>query len=214
MSGMFFSFDGVDGVGKTTQMNLFCDWLESQGRVVVTCRDPGSTPLGESIRGILLDRHDLAIARRAEMFLYMAARSQLVDEVIRPALLAAKTVVSDRYLLANAVYQGHAGGLDVPTIWSIGQTAIDGVRPDLTFLLDMDVDAASQRIRRPPDRMESQGDEFRRQVRRGFLAEASRCPAEIAVIDANRAVTTIQAEIRARAAQALRQPIDSPRSTT
>ena len=108
---MFFSIDGGDGTGKSTQIERFCAWLESLGREVVTCRDPGSTPLGEAVRELLLNRHDLSIHRRSEMLLYMAARAQLVEEVIRPALDEGKTVVSDRYLLANVVYQGHAGGL-------------------------------------------------------------------------------------------------------
>lgn len=193
---MFFSFDGIDGVGKTTQINLFREWLQSRGQTVVTCRDPGSTPLSEAVRGILLDRHDLAIDRRAEMFLYMAARAQLVSEVIRPALELGKTVICDRYLLANVVYQGHAGGLDADMIWRIGETAIAGIRPQKTFLLDMDIYDASQRIQRAPDRMEAQGDEFRRRVREGFLAEAAQRPQEIVVIDADRDVVTIQEEIR------------------
>src|SRR5690348_15365648 len=110
---MFFSFDGLDGVGKTTQMDLFCDWLRSAGQEVITCQDPGSTPLGEMMRKILLERGPTPIDRRSEMLLFMVARAQLVAELIKPALAAGKTVVSDRYLLANVVYQGYAGGLDV-----------------------------------------------------------------------------------------------------
>src|SRR5690348_17585292 len=106
---MFFSFDGLDGVGKTTQIERFLAWLAERGHDVVRCQDPGSTPLGEAVRELLLG-HRVPIARRAEMLLFMAARAQLVDEVIRPALERGQTVVSDRYLLANAVYQGHAGG--------------------------------------------------------------------------------------------------------
>ena len=166
---MFFSFDGLDGVGKSTQMKLFCDGLTAAGREVLVCRDPGSTPLGEAVRTLLLDRHDLAISRRAEMFLYMAARAQLVEQVIRPALDAGKTVVSDRFLLANVVYQGHAGGLDVDELWRIGRTATAGIEPDLTFILDMDPNAAARRLNRPRDRMELQGDAFREHVREGFL---------------------------------------------
>ena len=108
---MFFSFDGLDGVGKSTQMRLFCQWLEEQGRNVVVCRDPGSTPLGERVRALLLDSDDATpIGLRSEMLLYMAARAQLVDDIIRPALATGKDVVSDRFLLANIVYQGYAGG--------------------------------------------------------------------------------------------------------
>ena len=107
---MFLSIDGGDGTGKSTQSELLCRWLGEQGREVVACRDPGSTPLGEAVRKLLLHRHDLEIDRRSEMLLYMAARSQLVEQVIRPALERGEVVVSDRYLLANVVYQGYAGG--------------------------------------------------------------------------------------------------------
>ncbi|HEX3996993.1 MAG TPA: dTMP kinase [Pirellulales bacterium] len=193
---MFYSFDGIDGGGKSTQLKLFCDWLTERGEQVVACRDPGSTPLGEAVRNLLLNRADLAIHRRSEMLLYMAARAQLVEEVIRPALAAGRTVVSDRFLLANVVYQGHAGGLDVEQLWRIGEATTAGIRPDLTFLLDMDPQAATNRIRRAPDRMESQGEEFRRRLRGGFLAEAARQPERIRRIDANRSIDEVQAEIR------------------
>src|SRR5262249_7738243 len=157
---MFFSLDGVDGVGKTTQLDLFCAWLRSLGHTVRFCRDPGSTPLGEEIRKLLLEhREGFSIARRSEMLLYMAARAQLVDEVIAPALAAGEVVVSDRYLLANVVYQGHAGGLDVESIWQVGEVATAGVAPNLTILLDMPLEISAERLNRPLDRMELQGDE-------------------------------------------------------
>src|SRR5688572_29258373 len=118
---MFFSFDGIDGVGKSTQVRLFCDRLCAEGYEIVTCRDPGSTVLGERIRDVLLTKDDtISIDRRSEMLLYMAARAQLVEEIIRPALAAGKIIVADRYVLANIVYQGHAGGLDVEMIRRIG----------------------------------------------------------------------------------------------
>ena len=129
--------------------------------------------LGEAVRGLLLDRHDLHIDRRGEMFLYMAARSQMVEEVIRPALAAGKTVVSDRYLLANVVYQGHAGGLDVATLWQVGRVATGGLMPELTIVLDTAAEVAAARMARPLDRMEQQGAAFHARVRQGFLAEAA-----------------------------------------
>src|SRR5687768_4193404 len=122
-SGIFFSLDGIDGAGKSTQLSQFCDWLHQQRSDVVTCRDPGSTKLGEAIRALLLDRHDLAIDRRSEMLLYMAARAQLVEEVIRPALGRGEVVLSDRFLLANVVYQAYAGGLSVEQTWDVGNIA-------------------------------------------------------------------------------------------
>jgi dTMP kinase len=193
---MFFSFDGIDGAGKSTQLRLFCERLRAHGLEVVVCRDPGSTELGERIRDILLSRDATApIARRSEMLLYMAARAQLVEEVIRPALSANKTVVSDRFLLANIVYQGHAGGLDVAAVRQVGQVATDGVVPDCVFLLDVPVEDADRRIVRPLDRMESQGPEYRQRLRDGFLAEAAHSGDRIHVIGANRAIDDVQSDI-------------------
>jgi dTMP kinase len=195
---MFFSFDGIDGVGKSTQMARFVEWLRGLGRDVVTCRDPGGTELGERLRAILLDKSDTPIGRRAEMLLYMASRAQLVDQVIKPALMAGQTVVSDRFLLANVVYQGHAGGLPVDDLWRVGHVAVDGVEPRQVFLLDMSVADAVRRMNREPDRMESQGHGYLEKVRQGFLVEAARRP-EIVVIDAAREIAVVQAEIRAAA---------------
>jgi dTMP kinase len=200
---MFLSLDGVDGTGKTTQIGLLCDWLRATGRDVVTCRDPGSTPLGEAIRQMLLNEHELAIQRRSEMLLYMAARAQLVDEVIRPALATGKTVVSDRYLLANVVYQGHAGGLDVQKIWQVGAVATGGCQPDLTIVLDIPPEAAALRIDRPRDRMEQQGPAFEQAVRAGFLTEAARQPERIVVVDANRPIAEVHTDIRAAVSRVL-----------
>ena len=175
---MFLSIDGGDGTGKSTQVELLGQWLREQGRDVVACRDPGSTPLGEAVRDILLDRHDLHIHRRSEMLLYMAARAQMVEEVIRPALEQGKTVLCDRYLLANVVYQGYGGGLDVATLWEVGRVATGGLMPDLTIVLDVPAEVAAARMARPLDRMEQQGAAFHARVREGFLAEAARAPGQ------------------------------------
>jgi dTMP kinase len=193
---MFFSFDGIDGVGKSTQIDMFCDALRAAGCEVVSCRDPGSTPLGERIRELLLHGGPgLPIGRRGEMLLYMAARAQLVEQVILPALSSGKTVVSDRFLLANVVYQGHAGGLNVEELWQVGRVATAGVRPDATFLLDMPPDAANRRLSRPLDRMENQGGDYRERLRAGFLIEAARPDSRIHVIDANRPPEAVRADI-------------------
>jgi dTMP kinase len=197
---MFFAFDGLDGVGKTTQLELFCQWLTAAGHDVVRTVDPGSTPLGEKIRGVLLERHGMRIDPMAEMLLFMAARAQLVSEIILPALEAGRTVVSDRYLLANVVYQGYARGLDVKAIWDIGRVATAGVAPDLTVVLDMPIEATSDRLARPLDRMETGQDAaFRGRLRSGFLAEAVARSDEIAIVDAARPIEVVQAEIRRRA---------------
>jgi len=204
---MFFSFDGIDGVGKTTQMQLFCQWLADQGHDVVTCRDPGSTPLGERVREILLTSgDDTPIGARSEMLLYMAARAQLVEQVIRPALSTGKTVVSDRYLLANVVYQGYAGGLDVGEVRDVGRVATGGLMPDCTFLLDMSPTAALLRMGAELDRVESRGDAYREQLRAGFLLEAKQLGESVHVVAADRAIDEIQAELRAIANRIPNEP--------
>lgn len=201
---MFFSFDGIDGVGKTTQMQLFGEWLAEQGREVVTCRDPGSTALGESVREILLTSDESTpIAGRSEMLLYMAARAQLVDEVIRPALAVGKVVVSDRYLLANVVYQGHAGGLNVQDVRDVGRVATAGLTPDCTFVLDMSPSVARQRMGDDLDRVESRGDDYRESLRRGFLNEVAQLDERFHIVNAERAIDDIQAEIRSIASAAM-----------
>ncbi len=193
---MFISIDGGDGTGKSTQAELLAGWLREQGRQVVACRDPGSTTLGEAVRNVLLDRHDLNIHRRSEMLLYMAARAQLAEELIRPALEQGKTVLSDRYLLANVVYQGHAGGLDVPTLWEVGRIATGGLMPELTIVLDVPPEVSAARIDRPLDRMERQGAAFHARVREGFLAEAAQLPERIVVVAAAGPIDEVQENVR------------------
>lgn len=199
---MFFSFDGIDGVGKSTQMQLFCEWLTEQGHQVLTCRDPGSTPLGEKIRDILLHSGaDTPIAAPSEMLLYMAARAQLVEQVLRPALEAGKTIVSDRYLLANVVYQGHAGGLDIEAVRAVGKIATNSLSPDCTFVLDMSPTDALKRMSGELDRMESRGNEYRERLREGFQKEVACLGKSFHLIDADRTIEVIQAEIRQIAEQ-------------
>jgi len=201
---MFFSFDGVDGAGKTTQIGLFADWLRSQGHDVVTCRDPGSTPLGEQLRKILLEHGtEVAVAARSEMFLYMAARAELTATLIGPALAADKTVISDRFLLANVVYQGYAGGLDVAMLWQVGQIATGGLAPDLIFVLDMSPVDAQRRIARALDRMERQDGAYRERLRQGFLREAQRRPDQVVVIEATGSIAQVHARICTAASRCL-----------
>ncbi|MDO5581458.1 MAG: dTMP kinase [Planctomycetia bacterium] len=174
---MFLSIDGGDGVGKSTQLALLKKYLENQGRSVVVCRDPGSSPLGESIREILLRaRSSMSISDRSELFLFMAARAQLIEEVIRPALAEGKIVLVDRFLLSTVVYQGYAAGLSPESIWKIGQFAVGSCFPDITFLLDLDPDQAMNRIQRPLDRMELKGSEYHKRVRDGFRSAIKEIP--------------------------------------
>ena len=176
-------------------MELFVRHLRDAGHTVTTCRDPGSSELGEAIREILLRDMETPIGGASEMLLYMAARAQLVTQVIEPALAAGNVVVSDRYLLANVVYQGHAGDVQPAAIWQVGTLATGGRMPDRTLLLDMAPDAAGQRLNRELDRMESRGDDYRENLRKGFLDEAASRPDTIKVIDAAGSIADVHQRI-------------------
>jgi len=201
---LFFTFDGIDGTGKSTQSQLFCGWLRELGYAVVTCRDPGTTDLGERLREIVLRGEQLNIGARCETLIYMAARAQLVDELIRPALEAGQVVVSDRFLLANVVYQAYGLGLEPDDVWRLGEFATGGIQPAQTFLLDLDVTVAADRLRATRDRMEKRGADYFTRVRSGFLAEARRFPDDISVIDASPPEAEVQARVRAVAAPLLK----------
>lgn len=204
-TGFFISLDGPDGGGKSTQAARLVQWLRRQGREVIACRDPGATPLGDRLRGLLLERHEVPIAMRAEMLLYMASRAQLVDEVVRPALDAGKIVVSDRYLLANIVYQGIAGGLDLADLWRIGAIATSGVMPDLTLILDVPRNVAAARMGQPRDRIEDRPDAYRERVRAGYREAARTYPAPLVIIDATADVDAVAARIQEEVSRALGQ---------
>jgi dTMP kinase len=201
---MFISLDGLDGSGKTTQCRLLADWLRGQGFRVTECADPGGTPIGEAIRDLLLHRRD-AMVVPCEAFLFMASRAQLTAEVIRPALQAGRAVIADRYLLANVVYQGHAGGLDPEQLWEIGRLATAGLQPDLTVVLDLPVDVALARRRGPGDRVESRDGSYHARVREGFLAEARRRPDKIRVVDATQPASKVHDRICEMVSELMRQ---------
>ena len=200
---MFISLDGIDGGGKSTQIELLANWLISQGHRVQTHRDPGSTKLGSAVREILLHREDIPLANTTEMLLYMAARAQLVAENIQPALLAGETIVCDRYLLANVVYQGSAGGLDVEDLWRVGKIATAGCMPDVTIVLDIDPEVAASRIQRGQDRLEKRGVEYFQKVRKGFIDQLPRCGGTTAMIDASSDIQAIHQQIVAVVEQAI-----------
>lgn len=191
----FLSLDGLDGTGKSTQLALLADWLRKRGWDVVTCVDPGGTPLGTQLRDVLLNqRHDMS--PMAEALLFMASRAELLARIIRPALDAGSLVLSDRYLLANVVYQGHAGGLCVDDLWTIGRRAAVGLEPDLTIVLDLPVEEAKLRRGRDADRMESRQRDYHERVRQGFLTEAQRQPDRIRVVSAAGSIDDVQQRIQ------------------
>ena len=200
---VFLSLDGLDGTGKTTQCALLVDWLRSQKVPVTPCVDPGGTELGQKLREILLFGRQHAIGMRAEALLFMASRAQLVEEVIRPTLDRGEVVVSDRYLLANVVYQGHAGGLDPAELWSVGSMATGGLEPDLTIVFDLPLEDAYARRGGEADRLESRDLDFHQAVKRGFLFEAGRRPDRHRIVDAAPEPALVQKAVRKDVARKL-----------
>jgi dTMP kinase len=191
---LFLSLDGLDGAGKSTQCRLLADWLRNRGHEVTLCSDPGGTEIGDILRALLLDRRR-AMTPACETFLFMASRAQLTAEVIRPALAAGRIVICDRFLIANVVYQGHAGGLDPEKVFAMSLVATDGLLPDKVFVLDLPVDQAAARRKDPGDRFESRNADFQARVRAGFQAEASRQPERIQLIDAGQPVARVHEQI-------------------
>jgi dTMP kinase len=191
----FISLDGLDGAGKSTQCRLLADWLRTRGFDVVQCADPGGTPMGDVLRKLLLE-HRGHMTLPCEALLFMASRAQLVAEVIRPALDSGKAVICDRFLLANVVYQGHAGGLDPQKLWDLGLLATGGLEPDVTIVLDLPLEIAQARRKENADRMERRDAAYFAKVREGFLAEARRRPERIRVVDATLPPEAVQGALR------------------
>lgn len=191
----FIAIEGIDGTGKSTQIQLLADWLMSLGRPVVTCVDPGGTELGAELRALLLGRrHEMTLL--TEAFLFMASRIELVEQIIRPSLTGGAWVVSDRFLLSNIVYQGHAGGLDVEEMWRLGRLATGGLEPDLTIVLDLPLPLAAARRKSNSDRVEQRGGDYFERVRQGFLTEARRRPGRLVVINAEPPIEMVHQRIR------------------
>lgn len=195
MTGLFISFEGGDGTGKTTQIVRLAEHLRAEGAEVVTTREPGGTELGREIRQALLHGEDLS--PRTEALLYSADRAHHVATVIRPALDRGATVITDRFVDSSVAYQGSARELGIDEIRSLNDWAVGGLVPDLTFLLDLDPAVGAARLNREKDRLESAGDDFHRQVRQTFLEMAEAEPDRFVVIDASRSIDEIAADVRA-----------------
>ncbi len=181
---VLITLDGIDGVGKSTQIRRLTEHLTGRGHCVLQVRDPGSTAIGTKLRELLLDS-DLELHRRTEAMLFMASRCEMIEKTIRPALAAGKTVISDRFLLANVVYQSIGGDVSAERLWEMGRWANDGLVPDLTLLLDMPAAAAMRRLDGPADRMEKRGLEYMESVRRAFLEQLPESGPHTAVINAD-----------------------------
>ncbi len=193
-SSKFIVLDGPDGCGKTTQTKLLAEWLGEQGVAVETFRDPGTTAIGEKIRQILLNPEHLAMSTSAEVLLYMAARMQLWQEKIVPALAQKKCVVLDRWLSSTCAYQGHAGGFGIERTIKIAADCLEKPWPDLTIILDVGLETGSKRLNRRLDRMEQKGDSYHRKVREGFLKLAEQ-QKNFVVLDATSDIETVHKKV-------------------
>ncbi len=194
-SGLFLSLDGIDGVGKSTQICRLAEHFRMQGREVVCVRDPGTTAVGTRVREMLLSS-DLVMHRRTEAILFMASRSELVETIIRPALGEGKVVISDRYLLSTVVYQSVGGDVSPDWLWQTGRLAAGGLMPDVTLLLDMPAAESMTRIDRPADRMESRGVDYMESVRQAFREQLENASDRTAIVDAREDVETVAQKIR------------------
>jgi dTMP kinase len=173
----FVVLDGPDGAGKTTQVKLLAQRLKERGVKVLTLREPGGTPAGEAIRKLLLEQRTIGMSALTEAFLFQAARAQLVEEVIRPALKKGVWVICDRFTLSTLVYQGFAGGVNPATLGTLCDLATSGLRPDRYIVLWVAPEVGIQRREhRAADRMEAKGEKFIRDVARAFAREARRQP--------------------------------------
>ena len=192
---MFVSFEGLDGSGKSTQVELLAQLLRDEGRDVVTTREPGGTEVGEQIRQLLLHQND-DIVPWAEASLFAAARAQLVDRVIAPALERGADVICDRFIDSSLAYQGVARGLGVDPVLELNLHATRGVLPDRTFFLALDLDEARRRSGEERDRIESEDDEFVAHVDSAFRYLVERFPKRILLVDGTRPPDQLAQTIR------------------
>jgi dTMP kinase len=196
VAGRFLVIDGPDGAGKTTQAMRIAEFLRARGEEVVTLREPGATPAGEAIRELLLDA-DTDVTPLTEMLLYQAARAQVVETVIRPALAQGHSVVLDRYWYSTAAYQAHGLGLDPVSVRHVSAVATGGVEPDHVFFLDLDAEVGLARLGGERDRIEGRPLAYHRRVRDGFLAEARALGDRATILDASQPAEDVAAAIRA-----------------
>ena len=198
---MFLSFEGGDGVGKTTQIGLLADGLRAEGREVVATREPGGTALGLELRAAVL--HGGHVSPRTEALLYATDRAHHVDTVVRPALARGAVVVSDRYLDSSVAYQGNGRDLGAEDVERLSLWATEGLLPALTVLLDLEPAVGLARLTGSPDRLERAGVEFHVRTRRAFLQRAAADPGRWLVLDASAPVQEIAAVVRTRVAALL-----------
>ncbi len=193
--GIFITFEGGEGAGKSTQIKFAASYFRKKRRRVLIVREPGSTPIGEQIRNILLHPKNKKMAVETELFLYLAARAQLIREVIEPALKKGMVVISDRYEDSTVVYQGYAGGLGVDFVSRIAPAVRGKIIPQLTFLLDVNVKRGLKRSGRS-DRMEKKSIHFHNQIRKGYLTLAKQNKKRFVVISTEQSKEEVSKRIK------------------
>ncbi|MBO5447037.1 dTMP kinase [bacterium] len=192
--GLFITFEGADGCGKTTQLNLLKDYLENNGYEVVLTREPGGKGLGEKVREILLN-YDGEVSNRCESFLFLADRAQNIDIIVNPAIEQGKIVLCDRHTDSSVAYQGYGRGLDINQINTLNNLATNNKKPDLTLVFDVDIETSMQRVGNEKDRMESAGKDFFNRVRNGYLELAKQEPERIKVVDSTKSIQEVQKDV-------------------
>jgi dTMP kinase len=200
--GMFITLEGIDGCGKTTQLRLLASWLRERGRNVVETVEPGGTEIGREIRKILLDPANASIRPRTELLLYFASRAQNVEQVIRPALTEGAIVLCDRFTDSTLVYQGCGRGLDPAIVLDLHRIACGTLQPNITLLIDVDIDTSLARARRRNDhasanesRIDEEARDFHERVRRGYMKLAAKEPNRFIVIDGMHSIGDVAARI-------------------
>ena len=193
--GLFITFEGADGCGKTTQLKLLAEDLMMRGYDVVITREPGAKGLGEKIREILLN-YDGDVSDRCESFLFLADRAQHIDMIVNPAVETGKIVLCDRHTDSSVAYQGYGRGLPVERIKMLNELAVNGRHPDLTIVFDIDVETSMNRVGDEKDRLESAGMEFFNRVRNGYLEIAKQEPQRVKVLNAAKSIEEIQKDVK------------------
>ncbi len=193
--GLFITFEGADGCGKTTQLKLLQEYFIQRGYDVLTTREPGAKGLGEKVREILLN-YNGEVSDRCESFLFLADRAQHIDIIVNPAIEQGKIVLCDRHTDSTIAYQGYGRGLDISQIKMLNNLATQGRIPDLTFVFDVDIETSMTRVGSEKDRMESAGTEFFNRVRNGYLEIAKQEPNRVKVIDATKSINEVFEQIK------------------
>lgn len=191
---LFITFEGADGCGKTTQIELLNKYLQEKGFKTLVTREPGAKGLGEKLREILLN-YDGEVSPNCESFLFLADRAQHVDCVIKPALKKGIIVLCDRHTDSTVAYQGYGRQLDIEQIKKLNGIAVNGLKPNLTIVFDIDIETSMQRVGKTKDRMESAGTEFFNRVRNGYLAIAKEEPNRVKIINSADTIENIHKQV-------------------